>query len=39
MDVSQLENCAPYGFCNPTPLPIAIRAMASRLDAKDDVRR
>ena len=39
MDVSEIENCAANGFCNPTPIPVELRAFASRLDADGNVRR
>ncbi len=37
IDVTFVEYCAAYGICNPTPIPIALRAMAIRIDENGDV--
>jgi len=38
VNVRDIENCAPQGFCGIT-ISVQLRAFASRLDAKDNIKR
>lgn len=38
LDVSSVESCAPYGFCQ-TPIWLELRMLAGRLDAQGNVKR
>jgi len=39
LDVSSIERCAATGICSPYTLPVALHALAARLDDNGNVRR